>query len=242
MHARPTLNLFLISWLILFLELACIRWFPAHVLFLTFFTNTVLLASFIGMSIGCLLAERPGRLIDRTPFWLAISLLAGMGVQLLRSQSRAVRRRRGAGEPGRGLLRRGAELDEAGRVPRAGGTGDGGLLPAQRAGHGRAGSGDGAGVQSRAEPDASLRLEPARQPRRASCRSRPARSCNCRRSSGSASRPGAGVLPVAADRSPACGSTRRRQPGGLDAVRLPRAHPAGDAADLGRGREHERPA
>ena len=106
MHARPTLNLFLISWLILFLELACIRWFPAHVLFLTFFTNTVLLASFVGMSIGCLLAERPGRLIDRTPFWLAISLLAGMGVQLLRSQSRTLRGRCGAGQPGRGLLRR----------------------------------------------------------------------------------------------------------------------------------------
>ena len=85
MHARPTFDLFLISWLILFLELACIRWFPAHVLFLTFFTNTVLLASFIGMSIGCLLAERPGRLIDRTPFWLAVSIMAGMGVQLLRS-------------------------------------------------------------------------------------------------------------------------------------------------------------
>jgi hypothetical protein len=76
--------MFLISWLILFLELACIRWFPAHVLFLTFFTNTVLLASFIGMSIGCLLADRPGRLIDRTPFWLAVALLAGVGVLLMR--------------------------------------------------------------------------------------------------------------------------------------------------------------
>ena len=162
MHARPTLNLFLISWLILFLELACIRWFPAHVLFLTFFTNTVLLASFIGMSIGCLLAERPGRLIDRTPFWLAISLLAGMGVQLLRSSLE--RYVDVAGQANPDVVFFGAEqsVDEAGRVPRAGGTGDGGLLPAQRAGHGRAGSGAGAGVQSRAEPDASLRLEPVR--------------------------------------------------------------------------------
>jgi len=49
-------ELFLISLVILFLELACIRWFPAHVLYLTFFTNVVLLASFLGMSVGCLAA------------------------------------------------------------------------------------------------------------------------------------------------------------------------------------------
>jgi spermidine synthase len=85
MRDRPLLGMFVISWLILFLELACIRWFPAHVLFLTFFTNTVLLASFIGMSIGCLLADRPGRLIDRTPFWLAIALLGGMGLSLVQN-------------------------------------------------------------------------------------------------------------------------------------------------------------
>src|SRR5262245_22899107 len=49
----PSGELFLVSVLILFLELACIRWFPAHVLFLTFFTNVVLLAAFLGMSLGC---------------------------------------------------------------------------------------------------------------------------------------------------------------------------------------------
>src|SRR5882757_4982072 len=53
---RSGVDLFLISLLILFLELACIRWFPAHVLFLTFFTNVVLLACFVGMSVGCLAA------------------------------------------------------------------------------------------------------------------------------------------------------------------------------------------
>ena len=41
---RDRIDLFIASVLVLFLELACIRWFPAHVLFLTFFTNTVLLA------------------------------------------------------------------------------------------------------------------------------------------------------------------------------------------------------
>ena len=59
MRDRPAFDLFLVSWLVLFLELACIRWFPSHVLFLTFFTNTVLLACFVGMSVGCLVARRP---------------------------------------------------------------------------------------------------------------------------------------------------------------------------------------
>ena len=55
---RERLDLFVVSILVLFLELACIRWFPAHVLFLSFFTNTVLLASFLGMWVGCLAANR----------------------------------------------------------------------------------------------------------------------------------------------------------------------------------------
>src|SRR5215213_8292358 len=52
-------NLFLVGFLILFLELACIRWFSANVIFLQFFTNIVLIASFLGMSCGCL-ASRQG--------------------------------------------------------------------------------------------------------------------------------------------------------------------------------------
>ncbi len=78
MRDRPALDLFVISWLVLFLELACIRWFPSHVLFLTFFTNTVLLACFVGMSIGCLLARRPGRQIRYTPYLLLGAVFAGL--------------------------------------------------------------------------------------------------------------------------------------------------------------------
>jgi len=44
--------------LILFLELACIRWFGSTVIFLTFFTNIVLMACFLGVSVGCLAAGR----------------------------------------------------------------------------------------------------------------------------------------------------------------------------------------
>src|SRR5829696_4042219 len=52
------LNLFLVGFLVLFLELACIRWFAAYVVFLQFFTNVVLIASFLGMSCGCLAARQ----------------------------------------------------------------------------------------------------------------------------------------------------------------------------------------
>jgi len=54
---RPYADLFLVSFLLLFFELACIRWFGSTVVFLTFFTNIVLLATFLGMSVGCLAAS-----------------------------------------------------------------------------------------------------------------------------------------------------------------------------------------
>src|SRR5436309_11304960 len=73
-------DLFLISLLILFLELACIRWFPAHVLFLTFFTNVVLLACFLGMSVGCLAAGHRRNYIHWTPMLLLVALLVGHGI------------------------------------------------------------------------------------------------------------------------------------------------------------------
>jgi spermidine synthase len=84
--ARSVFDLALISGVILFLELACIRWFPAHVLFLSFFTNAVLLASFVGMSVGCLVARRPRRLLFDTPGWLAVVLTLGLVVETLRSR------------------------------------------------------------------------------------------------------------------------------------------------------------
>ena len=58
-NANPSArrDLFLASFTLLFFELACIRWFGSMVIFLTFFTNLVLLASFLGMSIGCLAAR-----------------------------------------------------------------------------------------------------------------------------------------------------------------------------------------
>jgi len=62
--SRRTADLFLVSFLILFMELACIRWFGSMVVFLTFFTNIVLLAAFLGISVGCLAASSRRNLID----------------------------------------------------------------------------------------------------------------------------------------------------------------------------------
>jgi SAM-dependent methyltransferase len=77
---RAGFDLFLISLLLLFLELACIRWFPAHVLYLTFFTNVVLLACFLGMSVGCLTANRPCNHLLGTPALLALVLGAALAI------------------------------------------------------------------------------------------------------------------------------------------------------------------
>jgi SAM-dependent methyltransferase len=66
MARRPYVELFFVSFLILFFELAAIRWFASTVVFLTFFTNIVLLACFLGMSVGLLIARQPRRWIVST--------------------------------------------------------------------------------------------------------------------------------------------------------------------------------
>ena len=51
-------RLFLVSFLTLFLEVALIRWMPAYIRLLSYFSNFILLASFLGIGVGCLLAGR----------------------------------------------------------------------------------------------------------------------------------------------------------------------------------------
>jgi SAM-dependent methyltransferase len=84
------LDLFLISLLTLFLELTCIRWFPSHVLFLTFFTNTVLLASILGIAVGCLAARCRSNLLGWTPLTLVIGLGSAHLVEWQRRSSNSV--------------------------------------------------------------------------------------------------------------------------------------------------------
>ncbi len=73
LEQRPRLKLFFISFLILFLELACIRWFGSMVIYLSFFTNLILMAAFLGMSVGCMTARSQRRLIQSV---LPLMLLA----------------------------------------------------------------------------------------------------------------------------------------------------------------------
>jgi SAM-dependent methyltransferase len=68
---RVYVDLFLISFLVLFFELAWIRWLGSMVIFLTFFTNIVLIACFLGVSVGCLAASRRSDFI-RTVIPLAL--------------------------------------------------------------------------------------------------------------------------------------------------------------------------
>ncbi|MGH2691403.1 MAG: spermidine synthase [Actinomycetota bacterium] len=58
------IRLVVLSFLMLFVELALIRWTASNVVYLAFFTNFVLLASFLGIGIGFL---RAGAVRDRFP-------------------------------------------------------------------------------------------------------------------------------------------------------------------------------
>src|SRR5438128_2782595 len=48
---------FLVSFTMLFFELLCIRWIPSYVRYLSYFNNFLLLASFLGIGLGMLLAR-----------------------------------------------------------------------------------------------------------------------------------------------------------------------------------------
>lgn len=63
---RADVQLFLTSFLGLYAELLCIRWMPAHVRFLSYFTNFILLASFLGLGVGILSVKRKLILGPRT--------------------------------------------------------------------------------------------------------------------------------------------------------------------------------
>jgi SAM-dependent methyltransferase len=77
---RSCIELFLISFLILFFELACIRWFGSTVIFLTFFTNIVLLACFLGVSLGCLAAGRGWSLMNGFVPLMLLAVVAACAV------------------------------------------------------------------------------------------------------------------------------------------------------------------
>ena len=54
---NPRARIFLVSFAMLFFELLCIRWIPSYVRYLSYFTNFILLASFLGIGLGMLAAR-----------------------------------------------------------------------------------------------------------------------------------------------------------------------------------------
>jgi hypothetical protein len=70
------LRLFLASTLMLFLELSLIRWAGAEVVHLSYFSNFVLLGSFLGIGLGFLRAAKPDRGL---PYYSPVALLGLIG-------------------------------------------------------------------------------------------------------------------------------------------------------------------
>ena len=64
--------MFLASFLVLFLEVTLIRWMPAYIRLLAYFSNFILLASFLGIGVGCLLAPSRRRLFVWFPLLQAV--------------------------------------------------------------------------------------------------------------------------------------------------------------------------
>src|SRR5262245_61710363 len=75
-HPQSAMTLFLASFLVLFLEIALIRWMPAYIRLLSYFSNFILLAAFLGCGIGCLLAGVRRNLFLLFPLLLVLVVAA----------------------------------------------------------------------------------------------------------------------------------------------------------------------
>ncbi len=86
---NPRLRLVLLSFLMLFVELALIRWVGSNVVYLSYFSNFILLGSFLGIGIGFLVARSTLDLFRWSPVGLAflVGFVSVFHVQLDRSGS-----------------------------------------------------------------------------------------------------------------------------------------------------------
>ena len=80
---RLAFELFFVGFLVLFLELTCIRWFAAYVIFLQFFTNLTLIACFLGMSCGCLAARSSRDWLALYPLLMLVTVIAAFAIYFL---------------------------------------------------------------------------------------------------------------------------------------------------------------
>ena len=74
-------RLFLTSFVLLYFELICIRWIPAYIRYLSYFSNFILLASFLGIGIGILLSNRRKMVMPKIPIMLFLLVSVG-GISL----------------------------------------------------------------------------------------------------------------------------------------------------------------
>jgi spermidine synthase len=74
----PRARLLALSFLSLFTELALIRWAGSNIIYLSYLSNFVLLASFLGLGLGFLVAERRARLFDYLLPLLGLFVLAAL--------------------------------------------------------------------------------------------------------------------------------------------------------------------
>ena len=166
----PRVRLLLSSALMLFLELALIRWTAANIVHLGYFSNFVLLGSFLGVGIGFLRADRT----DRDPVYFPV-LLALLVAGVLRFPVTVDR-------SGTDLIFF-TSLHTTGPSPWV-------VLPLvflAVAGVMAGPGGDGRPLLRAAAAAGRLPARPARQPGWASSRSRRCRWCARRRSCGAAS-------------------------------------------------------
>jgi hypothetical protein len=89
---RPQHRLLLASGLMLFLELALIRWLGSNVVHLSYFTNFVLLGSFLGIGLGFLLARTEHTALQWSPVVLAglVALVSFAPVTINRSSDEII--------------------------------------------------------------------------------------------------------------------------------------------------------
>src|SRR3954469_20931773 len=66
------------SALMLFLELALIRWLGANIVHLSYFSNFVLLGSFLGIGVGFLVSRRPWSVLPCTAPLLALTVVLAL--------------------------------------------------------------------------------------------------------------------------------------------------------------------
>lgn len=73
---KPVFRLWLGSSLMLFLELALIRWLGANIVHLSYFSNFVLLGSFLGIGAGFLISRKSWSVLGISPILLAVVVTA----------------------------------------------------------------------------------------------------------------------------------------------------------------------